>query len=163
MPIPKQLKSAETSKRLPETQIKQGNNHIWQKKTNKSTTTKKPVKVTRCTKPNLWKWIPKRPHEDVSIPKYKWIPKLPTTSPKQSPKYVKMPQQFWQPRTTQDSKHVKVTQRWIPKQHVHYVNLYWAWVPKSLMHIATKHQLQIKSPISGGLQHDGNAQSLWAT
>ena len=68
MAIPKQLNSNETPKWLPETQIKQGNTHIWLKINDNSTTTNKPIKATRKAKPEVWKWISKQNHEEVSIP-----------------------------------------------------------------------------------------------
>ena len=89
-----QLSSKETPKRLPDAQIRQINIHIYQKNINNPTTTKEPAKAKKHNKPEVWKWIPKQQHQEISTPKYRWIPKLPTTSPQQSPpELIKKPRE----------------------------------------------------------------------
>ena len=90
MPIPKQLNSKEVPKWLPKTHVKQ-TKYEW--KENNSTITKL-AKAKKHNKPEVWKWIPKQQLQEISTSKYRWIPKLPTTSPQQSPNFVKNPQEF---------------------------------------------------------------------
>ena len=131
MPISKQLNSKETPKRLLEAQIRQSNTHIWQKKIDNSTTTKELALATQQMKPKVWKWIPKQKQEDTAKKKFTCILKTSTTSQNQS---LKKPQQFWQPSITPSLRNVVVHQRWIPKSQVHHIDLYWAWVSKSLLY-----------------------------
>ena len=132
MLIPLQL-SKKTPKQLPKTQIR--HTHIWQKKINNSTTTKEPVKATQQMKPEVWKWIPKQKHETATKQKCIQIPQPSNTFQNQPPK---KPRQFLQPSITPGSKNVVVHQRrWISKTQVHHVDLYWAWVSKSLLNATT--------------------------
>ena len=89
-PIPNQLNFEKILEWLPKAQVKQPK-YKWQNKENNSTK-KELAKAMKQLKTKVWKWVPKKQHQETSIPKYKWIPKHPTTSTTQSQKFFKKPQ-----------------------------------------------------------------------
>ena len=82
----------------------------------------------------VYQWVPKQKNQSKATSSYKWIPKKAQTSTKAQSQPSSQGQCRQRQYNISRGEKKSTATRWIPKNMVHHIDHYWAWVPKSILH-----------------------------